>query len=255
MKKKSVLITGISIFCVLIVFGIFAAFIYTPNKEIEANSLLKTNDTADVITQNTGLKLDLNFSEHEKFADSFSDLVKIEGKDEITSGDFSLKYRTVIDRENVKSCAASVEKKGNDGKYMLIFQYELKNRPFFLNNKKVTCSSQDFVFTDNDQESKAKIFVGYYESAHNLKSGESEEDFVWKECEPEELITGDGRIDFSFDLPGNTFDDMTMKRVSNYVVQICIPAQLSKYGNAQTVSVDCDFDGELEYFMWEYNPS
>lgn len=88
MKKKSVLITGISIFCVLIVFGVFAAFIYTPNKEIEVDSLLKTNDTADVITQNTGLKLDLNFSEHEKFADSFSDLVKIEGKDEITSGDF-----------------------------------------------------------------------------------------------------------------------------------------------------------------------
>lgn len=255
MKKKSVFITVIIVFCVLIVFGIFTAFIYTPNKEIEVDGLLKTNDASDVITQNTGLKLDLDFSEHEKFADSFSDLVKIEDKDEIISGDFSLKYRTVIDRENVKSCAASVEKKGNDGKYMLIFQYELKNRPLFLNNKKVTCSSQDFVFADNDQESKAKIFVGYYESAHNLKSGESEEDFVWKECEAEELFTGDGRIDFRFDLPGNAFDDMTVKRVSNYVVQICIPAQLSKYGNAQAVSVDCDFDGETEYFMWEYNPS
>lgn len=255
MKKKSVLITVISIFCILIIFGIFTVFIYTPDKEIEVDSLLKTNDTVDVIAQNTGLKLDLNFSEHQKFTNSFSNAVKVNAEDEIISGDFSLKYRTVVDEENVKKCAAAVEKKENDGKYMLIFQYELKNRPLFLNNKKVTCSSQDFVFADNDQESKAKIFVGYYESAYNLKSGEREEDFAWKECEAEELVTSGGRIDFRFDLPGNAFNDMTMKRVSNYVVQICIPAQLSKYGNAQAVSVGCDFDGEREYFMWEYNPS
>lgn len=255
MKKKSVFITVIFVFFMLIIFGIFTAFIYTSNKEIEMDSLLKTSDASDVITQNTGLKLDLDFSEHQKFASSFSDAVKANGEDEIISGDLSLKYRTVIDRENVKSCAAVVEKNGNDGKYMLVFQYELKNRPFFLNNKKVTCSSRDFVFADNDPDFIPKVFVGFYEKAYNLKSGETNENFVWKEFEVEELFTSGGRIDFRFDLPGNTFDDMTMKRVSNYVVQICIPAQLSKYGNAQAVSVDCDFDGELEYFMWEYNPS
>lgn len=255
MKKKPVLITGICIFCVLIVFGIFTAFIYTPNKEIEIDSLLKTSDASDIITENTGLKLDLDFPNHEKFAGSFSDAVKLEGKDEIISGDLSLKYRNEIDREKVKSCAAVVEKKGNNGKCMLIFQYELKDRPLFLNNKKVTCLARNFIFADNDQKSEAKIFVGYYESDRNLRSGEREEDFVWKECEVKEALAGDGRIDFRFDLPSNAFDDMTMERVSDYVVQICIPAQLSKYGNTRAVSVNCDFDGELEYLMWEYNPS